>query len=77
MAIVVQDPDLQNLCRELQSLGGGINTRLEQVSLLNLTKLNSDTEGIETPFLVHDGFTSRRLQTYELTSFLNEVSRFF
>ena len=42
MAIVVQDPDLQNLCLELQSLGGGIKTRLEQVSILNLTKLNEE-----------------------------------
>ncbi len=76
MAIVVQDLDLQNLCLELQSLGGGINTRLEQVSLLNLTKI-AEGDGLETPFLIHEGTTSRKLQTYEITSFLSEVSRFF
>lgn len=61
MAFVVQDPDLQNLCKELEALGGGIKTRLESISLLNLTKIDETTEGEAPPYLVHDGNISRRL----------------
>jgi|LakMenEpi03Aug12_release.lakeMendotaPanAssembly.Ray.scaffolds.fasta_scaffold189138_1 hypothetical protein len=36
MAIVIQNTDLWELCNELEQLGGGIKTKLEQMSLINI-----------------------------------------
>jgi hypothetical protein len=55
MALVEQDSELWQLCKELEELGGGISTKLEPVSLLNLTR--SDEH--DPPYVKHcDGTAS-------------------
>jgi hypothetical protein len=49
MALVEQDSELWQLCKELEELGGGISTRLEPVSLLNLTR----SDEWDPPYVKH------------------------
>lgn len=68
----VQDTDLWQLCKELESLGGGINTRLESVALLSMTK----SEEHNPPYLKHEADYSSPLSVSDISSFLQNVSKF-
>ena len=77
MALLIQqDTELWSLCKELESLGGGIKTRLESISLLNISK-NDIVNGSEPPYLKHEqNGTSRQLKLQEIQLFLQNISRF-
>jgi hypothetical protein len=72
MAQLIQDTELWALCKELESLGGGIKTRLESVALLNLTK----SEDCDPPYLKHESHCSRPIKVSDISGYLQNVSKF-
>lgn len=72
MALVAHDSDLWQLCKELESLGGGIDTRLEKVSVLSLTK----DDDYNPPYLRHDSDRVTPLTVEDISTFLHSVAKF-
>jgi hypothetical protein len=75
MAIVIENTDLWDLCNELESLGGGINTKLEHLSTMNITKAGSESYE-DLQYLVHQDGEIKRMEQSELEVFVTRACKF-
>lgn len=69
----ISDVEMWQLCQELESLGGGITTRLEPIHQLSLTKCDEH----DPPFLKHlpDG-SCTELTVHDISTFLKTACKF-
>ena len=76
MAIVIQSTDLWDLCNELEQLGGGISTKLEHLSIMNITKAADSEQDEELQYLVHQDGEIKRLEQLDLQIFVSQACKF-
>lgn len=75
MAIVIQNTDLWDLCNELEQLGGGINTKLEHLSIMNITKADCGSDD-DFQYLMHQDGEIKRMEQSELEMFVTQACKF-
>lgn len=74
MAIVIQNTDLWDLCNELEQLGGGINTKLEHLSIMNITKTDCEDDSLQ--YLMHQDGEIKTMDQLELEMFITQACKF-